>query len=393
MRPVDVVVIGAGMYVCGRGTRGFGTVLPAVAQAQRDGRVGEITVAAHGIEGKLAAEQRLAAWTSASGTDAHVRVLAAPEPKDLGALLGSLRPGAAVIVAVPDTAHEETATTAIACGHHTLVVKPLAPTLAAGRRLAAAARTRGVYGAVEFHKRWDLANVKLRDLVRAGTLGDPVYALVEYSQRRSLPLEVFRSWAPRANVFQYLGVHYVDLLHHVTGWRPVRVAATAQRTLLRGHGVDTPDAVQALIEWEHPERRGLRFAATIATGWIDPDSTTAVSEQRLVVVGTGGRYDSDQKRRGVEIALSTAPAEDWNPYFCQAYDDPDAGRPRWAGYGIASITQFLDDARAVNSGERTPAWFEGRRPTFQDALPSCAVIEAVNASMTAGGAWCEVPLS
>jgi len=29
---LDILIIGAGMYVCGKGTDGFGTVLPAIFQ-------------------------------------------------------------------------------------------------------------------------------------------------------------------------------------------------------------------------------------------------------------------------------------------------------------------------------------------------------------------------
>ena len=43
--PVDVLIIGCGMYVCGRGTNGDGTVLPAVVQAHSEGLVGRVLVA------------------------------------------------------------------------------------------------------------------------------------------------------------------------------------------------------------------------------------------------------------------------------------------------------------------------------------------------------------
>ena len=43
---VDVLIIGAGMHVSGRGTATCGTVLPAVVQAHRDGLIGRMTVAA-----------------------------------------------------------------------------------------------------------------------------------------------------------------------------------------------------------------------------------------------------------------------------------------------------------------------------------------------------------
>ena len=42
---VNVLIVGTGMYVCGRGTATYGTVLPAVLQAAKTGLVGDILVA------------------------------------------------------------------------------------------------------------------------------------------------------------------------------------------------------------------------------------------------------------------------------------------------------------------------------------------------------------
>ncbi len=42
MRKFDLLVVGSGMYVCGKGTDGFGTLLPAVFEAVRKGWVGKI---------------------------------------------------------------------------------------------------------------------------------------------------------------------------------------------------------------------------------------------------------------------------------------------------------------------------------------------------------------
>ena len=36
MKNFDIVVIGSGLYVCGRGTEGHGTVLPAIFEWKRE---------------------------------------------------------------------------------------------------------------------------------------------------------------------------------------------------------------------------------------------------------------------------------------------------------------------------------------------------------------------
>ena len=40
---------------------------------------------------------------------------------------------------------------------------------------------------VEFHKRFDRHNIILKDLFESGKLGAPLYSVVEYSQKKSIP--------------------------------------------------------------------------------------------------------------------------------------------------------------------------------------------------------------
>ena len=43
--PVNIVIIGTGMYVCGRGTDGYGTILPAVYEWRQHGMLGDVYIA------------------------------------------------------------------------------------------------------------------------------------------------------------------------------------------------------------------------------------------------------------------------------------------------------------------------------------------------------------
>jgi predicted dehydrogenase len=388
--PLDVIVAGTGMYVCGTGTSGLGTILPALLQARRAGRVGKIALVARdgrsfgAVQAKTAeiarlvgAEPAIDRFPRTDGEEADAWRTAFAEARERG------RPAAA-IVATPDHLHARVAGDALEAGLPVLVTKPLAPTVAEARALVEACRRRGGYGAVEFHKRLDPANRELAATLARGELGDPLHVHVDFSQRRSIPITVFRRWAARSSVFQYLGVHYVDLIHHLTGARPVRVTATAQSGVLRAAGVDTPDAVQALIEWE---RGGRRFASTFSTSWVDPERTTAMSYQAIRVLGTAGRYTSDQRARGVEKVTDAAGAEEVNPHFCRRFRADDGRGEVFAGYGIDSIDQFLADAADVCAKRVAPAALEGRRPTFRDALVSTAVVEAVHLSLARDGAW------
>ena len=79
-------------------------------------------------------------------------------------------------------------------GLHTLVVKPLTPSTEEAIKLTKLASEKNLYGAVEFHKRWDRHNLMLKDLFQNGEFGKPLYTWTEYSQRKSIPSKVFISW-------------------------------------------------------------------------------------------------------------------------------------------------------------------------------------------------------
>jgi len=380
------------MYVSGRGTSGYGTVLPALCEWRRRGLpLGELFLAATRSESVFDARQRLDSLNDMMGTDLTLRTL--PDDREvndpecyLEALREIPKPACAIVV-VPDHLHRKVAGDCLKAGAHTLVVKPLAPTVKEVKELIELQEKKCLYGAVEFHKRFDRANLKLKEVIRQGKLGDPLYFIVEYSQRKSVPSEVFASWVNRSNIFQYLGVHYVDIIYFATGAVPRRVMALGQNGWLKDHGVDTYDAVHATIEWEGVN--GESFFSYVLTNWIDPESTSAMSDQRIKVIGTKGRYESDQKSRGITIVTDETGLEELNPDFCSTYPD-GSGTVSYQGYGIESIHTFLRDVIDLNQGRVTVEQLESMRPTFKEALVSTAVIEAVNKSLAQSGAWVEV---
>jgi len=296
----------------------------------------------------------------------------------------------AAIIATPDDTHHRLASAAADAELHTLLVKPFVTNLNDGVQLTRTMRDRNLLGAVEFHKRYDTANRLLRQRIRDGALGRPLYASIAYSQRKIVPIEHFAAWAARTTIFQYLGVHYVDLIHDLTGALPVRALACGQQAFLRGRGVHTYDAMQTLIDWRLDD--GHRFISTHTTNWIDPDRSSAMSDQKISFVGTDGRVDADQKNRGFQAVTDAHGVEDINPYFSQFLTGPD-GADDFVGYGCESVVQFLRDVSDIRAGKITPIELEGRRPTFASSLVSQAALEAAHESLTRDNAWIETDLS
>jgi predicted dehydrogenase len=373
-----ILVVGAGMYVLGRGTSGLGTVLPTLAQASKQIDIDEVTICSTSDRGL--SEVARAAIEINRRLGSSLKVTHALLDRALPA--GRSSPAATAfdcaIVSVPDHLHFEIGTRVLEAGLHCLMVKPFVPTTQEGRRLISLAEERRLYGAVELHKRFDEANLIVRRMVNEGRLGTLAYATVEYSQRITIPRDRFASWASRTNIFQYLGVHYVDLLHFITGYQPRRVTAVGHRGVLAELGIDTYDSVHVILEWEQG------FVSQFAVGWIDPERSSAISDQRYLLVGSDGRIECDQKNRGLRV-VGPEGVEDINPYFSEYLARP--GEPlEFTGYGYQSILRFLLDIES----RADPSSLEGKRPTFRSAMVSTAVLQAVRESLETGSAWKEV---
>ena len=143
-------------------------------------------------------------------------------------------------------------------------------------------------------------------------------------------------------------------------------------------------------EWETDS--GHTFNQTLLVNWIDPETSSTMSDQKIKFVGTNGRYEGDQKERGVRILLDGQPLEEPNPDFCRAYQTTD-GKLVWEGYGIDSIICFLNDVSSIINKENTPQDFEGKRPTFLEALFSTAVVEAATSSLRDDSKWKKVNIA
>jgi D-galacturonate reductase len=387
-RPLNILIIGAGMYTCGRGTDGYGTIMPAICEWNKTSAVGEVYVAGRSLSGVRAAKNKIEELQRILESDIPVTYF--PEGGDdpkcyLKALRGIAGPACA-IVAIPDNLHKEAAGAAIEEGLHVLVVKPLVPTIKEALELIKLQDRRQVYCAVEFHKRFDYANLKLKEAIEAGLIGDPLYFIAEFSQRKSIPTKIFKKWVKSTNIFQYLGIHYVDIVYFATGATPVRVMAVGQKNWLSSKGIDTYDSVESVIEWEMPS--GKRFSSHILTNWIDPETTSAMSDQKIKVIGTKGRFESDQKNRGIKIVTDSRGVEEPNPYFCSRYDLQ--GKVAYRGYGIESICRFLDDAVRIEEGTVKIADLEKTRPTFKRSIVPTAVLEGINRSLDRGGNWVNI---
>ena len=386
-----ILIIGSGNYVTGRGTDSYGTILPAIYEFNKEKKiVDEVVVLTTSKKSAKLAEKKNKKIRYLSGHNLRVKIVVKKNNFKFPSNQAYSRDGIfCTIIATPDHTHYKLAKNCLKNKQHCLVVKPVVTKLSELKNLIKLCEKNQVYGAVEFHKRFDRQALILKDKYDSGTIGDPLYSWSEYSQKKIVPEKFFKSWVSKNNVFQYLGIHYVDLIRYITNSKPKKVISIGQKNYLRGKNINTQDSMQTIIEWQSPQ--GTSFTQTLLLNWVDPKNTTAMSDQNFKLVGTKGRIESDQKNRGIRIIEEGSYIEDINPDFCRVYGTIP-GKIRWEGYGIESVKTFLKDIILIKENKSLLKSLDKVRPTFKEALYSTAVLEAANYSLLNNSVWKKVKI-
>ena len=384
---MNILLIGNGMYSTGRGTKEFGTILPAIIEWQRAcGNPLNLTVTGTNEEHSALAREKYSQLSNLTGVKLNIKFYPNNKEKyfkNYQDIINSEdRPECAIIV-VPDHLHYKITKDCLMAGLHCLVVKPLVLSTNEAIDLTQIAKDKKLHGAVEYHKRWDKSNLIIKETVERD-VGDLLYCLVEYSQRKSMPSEIFCQWAENSNVLNYLGIHYIDIMYFISKATPNRVMAVGQKNWLKSQNINTYDSIQCVIEWI--DKMGNPFTQTLLVNWIDPETSTSMSDQKIKIIGTKGRVEADQKERGIRINLDNSHLIEPNPDYCKSYKNLD-GTLSWKGYGVDSVVTFLSDIKGLSEGLINIDDLSDTRPTFQDSIVVTSIIEAANKSLNGNGAW------
>jgi predicted dehydrogenase len=177
----------------------------------------------------------------------------------------------AAMVAVPTVYHEEVALALAEAGVHTMVEKPIAHDVPAGRRVADAFEEVGLTGAVGYVERCNPAIVALREKVAENFLGE-IYQIQTFRQGP------FPARISDVGVVKDLATHDVDLAAFVAGSPYASIYA---RTTHRS-GREFEDMVLATGQLAD----GSMVGHTV--NWLSP-----FKERRTVVTGERGALVAD----------------------------------------------------------------------------------------------------
>lgn len=204
----------------------------------------------------------------------------------------------AVYVATPVASHAAYTLAAIEAGKHVLVEKPMAMTLAECRQMTAAAERQHVRLGVAYYRRSYPVVQRLRDLLQAGAIGQPLSAHIQVAGHRAAPAAGRSDWRTQPELsiggcLADMGSHRLDMLLFLFGAGRVLGAATDAAaggvegcaTVLAAFG-----SVQAtcLVSWSAgAQRDSIEVIGTQGRIWIDE------LERGVLGIATGGRVSEE----------------------------------------------------------------------------------------------------
>ncbi|MGA2327992.1 MAG: Gfo/Idh/MocA family oxidoreductase [Bryobacteraceae bacterium] len=325
----EVTIIGGGMIT-------HDQLLPSLYHMQRLGRIGEISVCARTsrtLDSLAASEILRRAFPGQS-------FRASLEP--FGELIARMPPRNMVVVAVPDQLHFDVIVTALRAGQQVCTVKPLVLKAAEAAAIEKEASARGLLVGIDYHKRFDDRSLLARRQYREGRLGEfrlgTACLLEKWCYRHSN----FQDWctAEHSDAFTYVGCHYVDLVHFITGLLPVAVSLYGIRDRYP-NGNDGFLWTDARVIWNN----GACLNVQNALGFPDaaPGSNTQGLTMYCAGADGGGLISHSDQYRGVRYSYLDAGYAEPNPDFFQYLDFGGDGLVP-AGYGYRSIEHILDTA-------------------------------------------------
>ncbi len=349
---LEVVVVGGGMIT-------HDQILPSLYHLQRQGVIGSIRICALNSAPlrTLAESPRFAEAFPGQSFEAFPALDSPPDfvqPDLFRRVIALLPPDNLVVVAVPDHLHAQVIRVALEHSQHVLTVKPLVPTYAEAAEIRQLAWSRGLLVGVEYHKRFDRRALDARGLYRAGRFGrfrcGEAKMIEPYCYRQSN----FQNWftKDKSDPFTYVGCHYVDLVHFITGLRPVEVSVRGVEGAFPNGNIGYMWA-QGQVVWEN----GALLSVTNGLGY--PDEAAGTNDQGLVMYCEGENCAAllkhDDQFRGVQHGyidrLAGTKFRFISPdYFRLVPWEGEGLKP--VGYGFESIEALVLAACRVNQAAR-----------------------------------------
>jgi myo-inositol 2-dehydrogenase/D-chiro-inositol 1-dehydrogenase len=280
-----------------------------------------------------------------------------------------------VDLCLPHHLHAPVAIQAAAAGKHVFVEKPIANTLAEADAMIAACRRAGVLLMVDQTKRYQNRHRKIKALLDAGYVGDPILVKSAYLQ------DITYAWqhmepARRAGYWKHdgvisgIGIHALDLVRWLVG-EVTEVQAVASTSDLIDPARRTEDSGIVLLRFEN----GCIGEVTVSYVLNDPQMASSWDLMPLQIYGRHGSLQMDLND-GIALVSDKLPSAA-GPGRLHLHTRPPVGAPRPPLEGMAGAIDHLLECLSTGAQPLTHG---------EDARRSLELVEAAYQSLREGRA-------
>lgn len=349
----QVCLVGGGMIA-------HDQLLPALYQLQRSGTIDEISVCAlHGkVVRALAEAENIRAAFPGHSFKRYPEDDTGPYPLLYKEVIAKLPPRQIVVAAVPDPLHFEVVMTAIEHDQHVLCVKPLVLKVEHAEQIEREARARGLVVGVEYHKRFDDRSLMARRRYREGMFGEFKLGTACLMEKWYYRHSNFQNWCTVENsdAFTYIGCHYVDLVHFITGLLPRSVSVYGIREKYP-NGNEGFLWTDARIIWQNGACLNVQNSLSF------PDAAPGTNTQGISMYFSsrevGAWIEHSDQYRGLRYCYVRKPEGAGTTQFAEPSPDylqyVDLGGPGLVpvGYGVRSIEYIIRQCIRVDAEAST----------------------------------------
>ena len=338
-----VLVVGGGMITNDQ-------ILPSLYQLQRQGVIGSIAVCAQHARTvqKLKDSSMFATAFPGQSFDGYPQSGDSRQPDLYKELIAKMAPRGIVIAAVPDQLHFDVVMTALQNDQQVCCVKPLVLSARESVVIEAEARKRGLVVAVEYHKRLDDRSLLARQKYRQGLFGEFRLGTATLMEKWYYRESNFQNWCTTENsdAFSYIGCHYVDLVHFITGLLPASVSVYGIKDKYP-NGNEGYLWTDARVIWQNGACLNLQNSLSF------PDAAPGTNTQGIVMHcsgnNAGGLIQHSDQYRGLQYSyVDPVQYAEPSPDYFQYVDLGGVGLQP-VGYGYRSIEFIVKKCVAAGS--------------------------------------------
>ncbi len=201
----------------------------------------------------------------------------------------------AIHIATPDHLHVRPVLDALQAGKHVLVEKPLATTVEDALAIVEASKRAGRHVMVNYTHRWAAPYAHARAVIASGEIGKPLMVYARKDDAIWAATEMM-GWTASTSSASYLSTHDIDLVLWWLDTDVESVYALGVKEVLKARGIDTEDAIQALV------RFSSGAIGTFESCWVLPNTMPTVTDSFIEIVGEKGSIHVDRIHEGVKVA-------------------------------------------------------------------------------------------